>query len=143
MTIFNSVCIYQSWYTHYLTSIWSNLNRVSNNKHCKYHCGVVSSFGQTNPLTISNGTCKLVSKDSRAASEHRDSKKMLCKFYKNGKCLKGAECRFEHPPICKNFRKNGIKTHNEKGCEPKCKLYHPNTAKPKCYSSHDLTWIAN
>ena len=29
----------------------TNLNRVSNNKHCKYHCVVLSSFGQTNQLT--------------------------------------------------------------------------------------------
>ena len=26
------------------------LNRVSNNKHCKYHCVVLNSFGQTNQL---------------------------------------------------------------------------------------------
>ena len=38
--------------TTYLVSKWTNLNRVSNNKHCKYNCVVLSSFGQTNKLTI-------------------------------------------------------------------------------------------
>ena len=36
---------------NYLDSNWTNLNRVSNNKHCKYNCVVLSSFGQTNQLT--------------------------------------------------------------------------------------------
>ena len=36
-----------------LVSNWMNLNHVSNNKHCKYNCVVLSSFGQTNQLTIS------------------------------------------------------------------------------------------
>ena len=36
----------------YLISNCKNLNCVSNNKHCKYHCVVLSSFGQTNQLTL-------------------------------------------------------------------------------------------
>ena len=68
-------------------------------------------------------------KDDTAANEHSDKKKILCRFYKNGKCLKGAECRFDHPPTCKNFRKNGIKSHNDLGCEAKCKSYHPNACR--------------
>ena len=36
-----------------LVSNWMNLNHVSNNKHCKYNCVVLSSFGQTNQLTTS------------------------------------------------------------------------------------------
>ena len=35
----------------YLDSNCSNQNRVSNNKHCKYHRVVLSFFGQTNQLT--------------------------------------------------------------------------------------------
>ena len=35
-----------------LVSNWTNLNGVSNNKHCKYNCVVWSSFGQTNQLTL-------------------------------------------------------------------------------------------
>ena len=34
-----------------LVGNWTSLNRVSNNKHCKYNCVVLSSFGQTNQLT--------------------------------------------------------------------------------------------
>ena len=30
----------------------TNLNRFSNNKHCKYYRVVLSSFGQTNQLTL-------------------------------------------------------------------------------------------
>ena len=36
---------------NYEVSICTNLNRVSNNKHCKYNCVILSSFGQTNQLT--------------------------------------------------------------------------------------------
>ena len=38
---------------NYEVSNCTNLNRVCNNKHCKYHRVVLSSFGQTNQLTIS------------------------------------------------------------------------------------------
>ena len=37
----------------HLSSNCTNLNGVSNNTHCKYHCVVLSSFGQTNHLTLS------------------------------------------------------------------------------------------
>ena len=37
---------------NYAVSNFTNLNRVSNNKHCKYHCAVLSSFVQTNQLTV-------------------------------------------------------------------------------------------
>ena len=36
---------------NYEVSNCMNLDRVSNNKHCKYHHVVLSSFGQTNQLT--------------------------------------------------------------------------------------------
>ena len=35
-----------------LVSNCTNLNSVSNNKHCKYYRVILSSFGQTNQLTI-------------------------------------------------------------------------------------------
>ena len=37
---------------NYEDSNCMNLNRVSNNKHCKYHCVVLSSFGKTDQLTL-------------------------------------------------------------------------------------------
>ena len=33
----------------------------------------------------------------------------ICRFYKNGKCKYGAECRFDHPFICKKFKMFGPK----------------------------------
>ena len=36
---------------NYEVSNCTNLNHVSNNKHCKYHCVVLSTFRQTNQLT--------------------------------------------------------------------------------------------
>ena len=38
---------------NYEVSNCTNLNHVSNNKHCKYHRVVLSSFGQTNQLKSS------------------------------------------------------------------------------------------
>ena len=35
-----------------LVSNRTNLNRVSNNEHCKYYCAVLSSFGENDQLTI-------------------------------------------------------------------------------------------
>ncbi len=53
----------------------------------------------------------------------------LCKFYNKGKCTKGKKCNFEHPEICKAFRKFGLKKYNAKGCDGKCEFLHPNTCR--------------
>ncbi len=53
----------------------------------------------------------------------------LCKFYNRGKCSKGKNCKFEHPQICKVFRKFGLKKNNEKGCVTSCNEFHPNTCR--------------
>ena len=50
-------------------------------------------------------------------------------FYKNGNCKRGIECRFQHPTICKIYRKFGIKKRNEKGCGERCNQFHPNVCR--------------
>ena len=50
----------------------------------------------------------------------------ICRFYANGKCRFGAECRHKHPKICKKYRQNGESKHDTKGCDAKCGMFHPN-----------------
>ena len=56
-------------------------------------------------------------------------KKELCRFYARGHCNKNKECRFDHPAICGKFRKHGSTSTNPKGCDGKCKLFHPNACR--------------
>ena len=56
-------------------------------------------------------------------------KKDVCRFYTNGKCRRGQECRFQHPAICKKFRTSGSKSSNSNGCDGKCEAFHPNACR--------------
>ena len=58
-----------------------------------------------------------------------NDKKPLCKFFRNGKCKRGKECCFDHPPICNKFRQFGTKNLDDKGCDEKCNQYHPNACR--------------
>ena len=51
----------------------------------------------------------------------------ICREYKNGRCKKRKEdCFFQHPDKCKFFCKNGTSKMNAKGCKKdNCKFLHP------------------
>ena len=56
------------------------------------------------------------------------SKTKICRFYKNGNCkfgLKGKECKFTHPKMCRKYTQHG--TNKQRGCNlgRKCKDFHP------------------
>lgn len=53
----------------------------------------------------------------------------VCRFYKNGNCKFGKECRMEHPRFCKKFTKNGLAKNNPQGCDGKCGKLHPNACR--------------
>ena len=53
----------------------------------------------------------------------------VCRFYKNGKCKFGKDCRKEHPEMCKKFRKQGLIRHNPGGCDGNCGKLHPNACR--------------
>jgi hypothetical protein len=53
-------------------------------------------------------------------------KKEVCKFYARGHCTRNKDCRFDHPGICKKFRQWESISNDSKGCEGKCKAFHPN-----------------
>ena len=65
-------------------------------------------------------------KGEKSKDEKRDR---ICRFYLNGKCKHGGECRFEHPKICPKFRQDG--DCEVKGCGGGCDFIHPNV----CHSS--------
>ena len=56
-------------------------------------------------------------------------RKELCRFYARGHCTRSKECRFDHPAICNKFKKHGSISTDPKGCDGKCKSFHPNACR--------------
>jgi hypothetical protein len=70
-------------------------------------------------------------KQDKRKEEQADSKKKgrdvpICRFYANGKCRFGPDCRSQHPKICQKYRLNGELKTDPKGCDGRCGSYHPN-----------------
>ena len=66
---------------------------------------------------------------TQTTNKNQDSKTKdedVCKFYKNGRCKFGKECRKPHPAFCPTFTKWGPRSHNPRGCENKCGKTHTN-----------------
>ena len=70
-----------------------------------------------------------ISGGSQPRAQVRRDFSNVCRFYKNGKCKFGKECRKEHPEMCKKFRKHGLVKHNPGGCDGKCGKLHPNACR--------------
>ena len=75
--------------------------------------------------------------DNEHLIEKKDSDKHdsvpICKFFLSKKCkhgIKGAQCKFKHPTICKTLLEHG---NSEKGCKKgeSCSEFHPKM----CYNS--------
>ena len=81
-------------------------------------------------------------KARRGEMKDNGKKSQICKFYKNGTCkhgLKGKECNYTHPKMCRNFTQHGTK--QPRGCNLgiKCKDFHPKMCfdslrKGECFS---------
>ena len=68
--------------------------------------------------------------DSNMKKTNSQSKnKELCRFYARGQCTRKQECRFNHPSICKKFRKFGSISTDKSGCDGKCDALHPNACR--------------
>ena len=66
---------------------------------------------------------KLYNRKGKPELEYQPHKKKTeetCRFFARGHCTRGAECRFDHPTICKKFRQFGNKSVDPKGCEGNC-----------------------
>ena len=59
----------------------------------------------------------------------QNKNKELCRFYARGQCTRKQECRFNHPSICKKFRKFGSISMDKNGCDGKCDALHPNACR--------------
>ena len=63
-------------------------------------------------------------------SSNKDKTKgELCRYYARGRCNRPHECRFDHPGVCKKFRKWGSISSSTKGCDGKCESFHPNACR--------------
>ena len=69
------------------------------------------------------------SNPSHKSEPNQNKSKETCKFYTRGCCNRGKDCRFDHPDICKKFRKFGSKSTNSNGCDGKCNAFHPNACR--------------
>ena len=50
-------------------------------------------------------------------------KTKICMYYRRGACTKGKDCTYDHPPMCRKFKKGGP---GPGGCNnKKCKYTHP------------------
>ena len=80
--------------------------------------------------------------NTKSAKGDQEKNKMICRFYKNGSCkhgLKGRDCKFLHPRMCRKFTQHG--TNNKRGCTmgKKCTDFHPKMCfdsiqKGECFS---------
>ena len=88
-----------------------------------------SEMEKTKP-SGSGGDQKTTSQTNTQDQTSRKEKfENVCRFYKNGNCKFGKECRMEHPKFCKKFTKNGLVKHNPQGCDGKCGKLHPNACR--------------
>ena len=87
--------------------------------------------GQTQPQTQTQASTS--SQEPQDGTQSQRSEKpdfsKVCKFYKNGDCKFGTNCRLEHPKFCKKFVKHGLQRHNQSGCDSKCGKLHPNACR--------------
>ena len=49
----------------------------------------------------------------------------ICRYFKSGKCRRGASCKYLHPSYCPTFLKKGLKKFSAGGCDETCGLIHP------------------
>ena len=85
--------------------------------------------GTTNGTTPATDQQQLPHKNQDDKNDTDKRKKEVCKFYARGHCTRNKDCRFDHPGICKKFRQWGSTSNDPKGCDGKCKAFHPNACR--------------
>ena len=67
-------------------------------------------------------------------------KTKICKYYKTSGCKNDEKtCDFLHPKICSRFKADGF---GPKGCNPKCKSFHPHICEDSWEKGNAMTEIA-
>ena len=62
----------------------------------------------------------------RKSIEHKPE--AVCRYFRRGNCkhgLRGSECRYSHPQMCKKFLKHGTRQPNGCNLGKRCKQFHP------------------
>ena len=81
----------------------------------------------TSAATLSDSAQK--SSPNQNSNAESGKKKELCRYYARGHCTRKKECRFDHPSICQKFHKFGSLSSDPKGCDGKCRAFHPNACR--------------
>jgi hypothetical protein len=66
---------------------------------------------------------------SSEGQNKNSSSTQVCRFYKQGNCKFGKDCRNDHPKFCKKFTKHGILKYSSQGCDGKCGKLHPSACR--------------
>jgi len=85
---------------------------------------LLSQNTDTQSQVSSNQNQQSQSQSSEGQNKN-NSTTQICRFYKQGNCKFGKDCRNDHPKFCKNFTKHGILKYSPQGCDGKCVKLHP------------------
>lgn len=103
---------------------WSQLSKTIDSNEPSQ-----GTSGTTKDSATSTDQQKLPHNNQDDKNNADKRKKDVCKFYARGHCTRNKDCRFDHPGICKKFKQWGSISNDSKGCDGKCKAFHPNACR--------------
>jgi hypothetical protein len=66
---------------------------------------------------------------SNEVQNNNGSTIQVCRFYKQGNCKFGKDCRNDHPKFSKKITKHGILKYSPQGCNEKCGKLYPSACR--------------
>lgn len=101
-----------------------DLNEDDLNKEPVMNYTIVEEANEksTHQETTSTGTSDDTSKSTTIKSD------LVCRYFRRGTCkhgLRGADCRYKHPQMCRKFTQHGTRQPNGCNLGKRCKQFHP------------------